>query len=175
MRLSESYELVWGGAAGRTGPTTYLPNLLGLLPQLAAPDLQTAPPRFRLGATGSSGPLGRVTAGGRGDGLDRRQTFDESCYEWGAPSRPEPTLLVPTEPQVRSGSRDGPRPKPLAAWACAVASEREVPGKSPDNTGYTEPGDPGSGPIFFLIVVSEDPGLVGVASGFVWCGRVKAA
>ena len=48
--------------------------------------------------------------------------FDESCYEW-ARERPEPTLLVPTEPHL--GPRGGPD-RSADAWARGLERETQT-------------------------------------------------
>jgi hypothetical protein len=91
-RLSESYELLWcSGWEDRAND--HLPRILGLpeLPYLSF-DGQA---RFGT-AHWKLGPLERYARGRPLAWID--DSLDASCYAW-AERRPEPTLLVPTDPE----------------------------------------------------------------------------
>lgn len=91
LRLAEHFELVWA-TGWEEKANFYLPAILGL-PEL--PHL-TFDGAARFGsAHWKLGPLQEYGEGRALAWID--DSFDESCYEW-ARSRPEPTLLVPTEP-----------------------------------------------------------------------------
>jgi hypothetical protein len=107
LRLAEHYELVWA-TGWEDKANFYLPNLLGL-PELPHLSFDGA---ARFGsAHWKLGPLDAYCAGRAMAWVD--DNFDESCYEW-ARARPEPTLLVPTEPQrgLEEAETDA-----LASWA----------------------------------------------------------
>jgi hypothetical protein len=112
-RLAEHYDLVWA-TGWEDKANYYLPHMLGL-PEL--PHL-TFDGAARFGsAHWKLGPLDRY-------GKDRAlawvdDSFDESCYEW-ARERPEPTLLVPTEPAI--GLQEA-ETEALAAWARGLERE----------------------------------------------------
>lgn len=91
-RLSRSYELVWcSGWEERAND--HLPRILGL-PQL--PYL-TFDGQARFGtAHWKLGPLERYARERPLAWID--DSLDASCHEW-AERRPEPTLLVPTDPE----------------------------------------------------------------------------
>ena len=79
--------------------------------------------------------------------------FDESCYEW-ARERAEPTLLVPTEPHL---GLEEAQTEALDRWARGLAREA---GEGPTAIGELSRlrRVEGFWPIFFLLVVLEDPG-----------------
>ena len=108
QRLSEHYEHGLGDAGGRTKPTTTCRNILGLpvLPHL------TFNGTARFGsAHWKLGPLDEYCQGRPMAWID--DNLDESCYEW-ARARPEPTLLVPTEPHL---GLEEAQTEALVAWA----------------------------------------------------------
>ncbi|HEV7482863.1 MAG TPA: hypothetical protein VGO13_07175 [Solirubrobacterales bacterium] len=93
LRLSERFELVWA-SGWEDKANFYLPQLLGL------PDLPhvTFDGAARSGvAHWKLGPLEAYAKGRAMAWID--DNFDQSCFEW-AEARPEPTLLVLTEPQL---------------------------------------------------------------------------
>jgi hypothetical protein len=92
-RLSGSFELVWA-SGWEDKANFYLPQLLGL-PELPHVSFDGA---ARDG--GAHWKLGPLQAYGEGRALAWiDDNFDQSCYEW-AEQRPDPTLLVLTEPQL---------------------------------------------------------------------------
>ncbi len=94
------------GVGGRAND--YLPNILGLpvLPHL------TFNGTARFGsAHWKLGPLDEYCQGRPMAWID--DNLDESCYEW-ARARPEPTLLVPTEPHL---GLEEAETEALVAWA----------------------------------------------------------
>jgi hypothetical protein len=112
-RLSEHYELVWA-TGWEDRANDYLPNLLGL-PEL--PHL-TFDGAARFGsAHWKLGPLDEYGKGRAMAWVD--DNFDESCYTW-ARSRPEPTLLVPTEAHL---GLEEAQTEALAAWARGLKRE----------------------------------------------------
>ncbi len=112
-RLSEHYELVWA-TGWEDRANDYLPNLLGL-PEL--PHL-TFDGAARFGsAHWKLGPLDEYGKGRAMAWVD--DNFDESCYAW-ARSRPEPTLLVPTEAHL---GLEEAQTEALAAWARGLKRE----------------------------------------------------
>ena len=117
QRLAEHYDLVWA-TGWEDKANYYLPQMLGL-PEL--PHL-TFDGAARFGsAHWKLGPLHDY-------GKDRAlawvdDSFDESCYEW-ARERPEPTLLVPTEPAI--GLQEA-ETEALAAWARGLERESASP------------------------------------------------
>ncbi len=113
QRLSEHYELIWAtGWEDRANDT--LPGILGL-PQLPVVNFggaaQFGSAHWKLGALAEAAE-GRALAW-----VD--DSLDESCYEW-ARSRPEPTLLVPTE--ARLGLEEA-HAEALSAWARGLVRE----------------------------------------------------
>lgn len=112
-RLSEHYDLVWAtGWEDRANDT--LPHLLGL-PQLPVVNFGSA---AEFGsAHWKLGPLHRAGKGRALAWID--DNLDESCYEW-ARKRPEPTLLVPTEPRV---GLEEAHTEALSAWARGLERE----------------------------------------------------
>ncbi len=106
-RLAEHYDLVWA-TGWEEKANFYLPNLLGV-PEM--PHL-TFDGAARFGsAHWKLGPLDEYGKGRAMAWID--DNFDESCYEW-ARSRPEPTLLVPTEPHI---GLEEVQVDALAVWA----------------------------------------------------------
>jgi len=92
-RLGLLYDLVWA-TGWEQKANDYLPNILGL-PELPHLKFDGA---ARFGsAHWKLGPLDEYGKGRPLAWID--DSFDESCYEW-ARNREEPTLLVPTEPQL---------------------------------------------------------------------------
>jgi hypothetical protein len=92
-RLEEHFELVWA-SGWEDKANFYLPSLLGL-PELPHVTFDGA---VREGAAHwKLGPLEEFAAGRPLAWID--DNFDQSCYDW-AQARPEPTLLVVTEPQL---------------------------------------------------------------------------
>ena len=93
QRLLPHYELIWA-TGWEDRANEYLLHLLDLPPL----------PVLRFGRNARFGtahwkldPIGEYAAGRPLAWID--DSLDESCHEW-ARRRPEPTLLVPTEPQV---------------------------------------------------------------------------
>ena len=92
QRLAERFDLVWA-TGWEEKANYYLPQVLGL-PELPHLSFDGA---VRFGS--AHWKLGPLDAYGKGRPLAWiDDNFDRSCFEW-ADSRPEPTLLVPTEPQ----------------------------------------------------------------------------
>jgi hypothetical protein len=118
QRLAEHFELVWA-TGWEDRANDYLPNLLGL-PEL--PHL-TFDGAARFGsAHWKLGPLDEYGKGRAMAWVD--DNFDESCYAW-AQSRPEPTLLIPTEAHL---GLEEAQTEALAAWARGLQHEdRECP------------------------------------------------
>jgi hypothetical protein len=113
QRLYRHYELVWA-TGWEDKANYYLPQMLGL-PEL--PHL-TFDGAARFGsAHWKLGPLDEYAKGRAMAWID--DNFDESCYEW-ARARPEPTLLVPTEP---ARGLDEAETEALAAWARGLERE----------------------------------------------------
>jgi hypothetical protein len=107
LRLAEDYDLVWA-TGWEDRANDYLPNILGL-PQLPHLTFNGA---ARFGsAHWKLGPLDEYCKGRAMAWID--DNFDESCYEW-ARERPEPTLLVPTEPHL---GLEEAQTEALTAWA----------------------------------------------------------
>jgi hypothetical protein len=107
LRLSQSFELVWA-SGWEDKANFYLPQILGL------PEL----PHISFDIAGRSGAAHWKLTGMDGYCGERPiawidDNFDQSCYEW-AQRRPEPTLLVPTEPHL--GLEEG-HVEALNAWA----------------------------------------------------------
>ena len=141
LRLAEHFELVWATRLG--GQSELLPAQLLGLPELPHVCLRRRRP-LRLRALEAGAARGvRRRPGAR---LDRRQLRRE-LLRVGASARPEPTLLVPTEPHL---GLEEAHVEALNAWA-AVCSE-------PRRTGYTDPVT-GFWPIFFLLVVLRSRSL----------------
>jgi hypothetical protein len=106
-RLAERFELVWA-SGWEDKANFYLPELLGL-PDLRHVSFDGA---ARDGvAHWKLGPLEEFSSGRALAWID--DNFDHSCFEW-AQSRPEPTLLVPTEPHL--GLEEG-HVDALNSWA----------------------------------------------------------
>ncbi len=106
-RLAEHFELIWA-SGWEDKANYYLPITLGLpeLPHLSFDG------KARFGS--SHWKLGPLDAYCRGRSLAWiDDNLDESCYEW-ARARPEPTLLVPTEPQR---GLEETETEALVAWA----------------------------------------------------------
>jgi hypothetical protein len=107
LQLTEHYDLVWA-TGWEDRANDYLPNILGV-PQLPHLTFNGA---ARFGsAHWKLGPLDEYCQGRAMAWID--DNFDESCYEW-AQARAEPTLLVPTEPQL---GLEEAQTEALAAWA----------------------------------------------------------
>ena len=107
LRLAERFELIWA-TGWEEKANFYLPTMLGL-PEL--PHL-TFDGTARFGsAHWKLGPLEEHCRGRALAWLD--DNLDQSCYEW-ARARPEPTLLVPTEPAL--GLQEA-ETEALLAWA----------------------------------------------------------
>lgn len=111
--LAERFDLVWA-TGWEDKANFYLPPLLGL-PEL--PHL-TFDGAARFGsAHWKLGPLDEYGQGRALAWID--DNFDDSCYRW-AQDRPEPTLLVPTEPARGLGEVET---EALAAWARSLERE----------------------------------------------------
>jgi hypothetical protein len=93
LRLAERFELVWA-SGWEDKANFYLPQLLGL-PEL--PHIGFDGAARSGGAHWKLGPLEEFGKGRSLAWID--DNFDQSCYEW-AQARPEPTLLVLTEPHL---------------------------------------------------------------------------
>jgi hypothetical protein len=107
LRLAEVYDLVWA-TGWEDRANDYLPNILGL-PELPHLTFNGA---ARFGsAHWKLGPLDEYSKGRPLAWID--DNFDESCYEW-ARDREQPTLLVPTEPQL---GIEEVQVEALTAWA----------------------------------------------------------
>ena len=138
LRLSEHFELVWA-SGWEDKANFYLPQILGL-PEMPHVSFDVA---ARIGgAHWKLGPLEEYAAAGRSPGSTTTST---RAVTSGRGARPEPTLLVPTEPQL--GLEEG-HAEALNAWA--------------DLDLYTTPVT-GFWPIFFLLVVLKIPVL-----GSIW-------
>lgn len=109
VRLAERFELVWA-TGWEDKANDYLPALLGL-PEL--PHLQFENARFGT-AHWKLGPLEDFATGRALAWID--DSLDESCYRW-AERRPEPTLLVQTDPDrgLEEAHVDA-----LTAWAAGL-------------------------------------------------------
>jgi hypothetical protein len=106
-RLVPRYELIWA-TGWEDRANEYLLHLLGLdeLPVLRfGGDASFGSAHWKLG------PISEYAAGRRLAWID--DSLDESCHQW-ARERPEPTLLVQTDPQ--RGLQDG-EVDLLLAWA----------------------------------------------------------
>lgn len=106
-RLAGHYELIWA-SGWEDKANYYLPDALGL-PELPHLSFDGAA-RFGT-AHWKLGPLDAYCRGRALAWLD--DNLDESCYEW-ARARSEPTLLVPTEPQL---GLEEAETEALIAWA----------------------------------------------------------
>ena len=107
QRLATDYDLVWA-TGWEDKANFYLPTMLGL-PELPYLSFDGA---ARFGsAHWKLGPLGKYGRGRPLAWID--DSFDASCYDW-AQSRSEPTLLVPTEPELGLGEVET---EALTAWA----------------------------------------------------------
>jgi hypothetical protein len=112
LRLGERFELIWA-SGWEDKANFYLPLLLGL-PELPHVSFDGA---ARNGAAHwKLGPLEDFSRGRALAWID--DNFDQSCYDW-AEARPEPTLLVPTEPHL--GLEEG-HVEALNAWADGLDS-----------------------------------------------------
>jgi hypothetical protein len=110
LRLSEWFELVWA-SGWEDRANFYLPHLLGL------PEL----PHVSFDQTPSSGGAHWKLAALEDYAGERAiawidDNFDASCFEW-AEQRPQPTLLVPTEPHL---GLEEAHVDALSAWARAL-------------------------------------------------------
>ncbi|MBK5220852.1 MAG: hypothetical protein JJE35_13900 [Thermoleophilia bacterium] len=113
LRLAEHFDLVWA-SGWEDKANFYLPRLLGV-PEL--PHL-TFDGAARFGS--AHWKLGPLDEYGRGRALAWiDDNFDESCYRW-AQERPEPTLLVATEPALGLGEVET---EALAGWARSLERE----------------------------------------------------
>jgi hypothetical protein len=110
LRLSERFELVWA-SGWEDKANFYLPELLGV-PELPYVGFDGAARGG--GAHWKLGPLEEYGAGRALAWID--DNFDQSCYEW-AQARPEPTLLVVTEPQL---GLEEAHVDALNAWAMSL-------------------------------------------------------
>lgn len=112
QRLAASFELIWA-SGWEDKANFYLPSLLGL-PELPHLSFDGA---ARFGsAHWKLGPLDEHCRGRALAWLD--DNLDENCYEW-AQQRPEPTLLVPTQPA--QGLQEA-ETEALLAWAEGLGS-----------------------------------------------------
>jgi hypothetical protein len=114
LRLAESFEMVWA-SGWEDKANFYLPMLLGLpeLPHVS----------FDGGARsgGAHWKLAALEAYAEGRAIAWiDDNFDASCYEW-AERRGQPTLLVPTEPQL---GLEEAHVDALIAWAGSLDSDR---------------------------------------------------
>lgn len=110
QRLAERFDLVWA-TGWEEKANYYLPTTLGL-PELPHLSFDGA---ARFGS--AHWKLGPLDAYGKGRPLAWiDDNFDRSCFEW-ADSRPEPTLLVPTEPQL---GLEEVQTEALLAWAASL-------------------------------------------------------
>ena len=110
LRLAEHFELIWA-TGWEDKANYYLPEWLGLeeLPHLSFDGAA----RFGT-AHWKLGPLEAYCSGRAMAWID--DNFDDSCYEW-ARDRPEPTLLVPTEPHL---GLEEAETEALIAWAAGL-------------------------------------------------------
>ncbi len=117
-RLAEVFDLIWA-TGWEDKANFYLPLMLGLeeLPHL------TFDGAARFGsAHWKLGPLDEYSRGRAVAWID--DNLDDSCYRW-ARERPEPTLLVPTDPAV--GLQEA-ETEALLAWGRSLLDE--TPGAS---------------------------------------------
>ena len=106
-RLGEHFDRVWA-SGWEAKANDYLPNAIGT-PDLPYLSFDGA---ARFGsAHWKLAPLDKYSRGMPVAWID--DSFDESCYEW-ARGREEPTLLVPTEPQL---GLEEVQVEALTAWA----------------------------------------------------------
>ena len=113
QRLAEVFDLIWA-TGWEDKANFYLPTMLGLeeLPHL------TFDGAARFGsAHWKLGPLDRYSSGRAIAWVD--DNLDDSCYRW-ARERPEPTLLVPTDPAV--GLQEA-ETEALLAWGRSILGE----------------------------------------------------
>jgi len=113
-RLGEHFDLVW--ASGWEGRATRLAAILGL-PEI--PYLEFGGEAEFGSADWKLGPLGDYAAGRPLAWID--DSLDDECYEW-ARRRPEPTLLVPAEPDA---GLTEVHVEALVGWARSLRAERE--------------------------------------------------
>ena len=114
-RLSEPFEMVWA-TGWEEKANEYLPNMLGV-PELPVLSFGGA---ARFGsAHWKLGPLDDFGKGRAVAWID--DSLDDSCYEW-ARERPEPTLLVPTEPAL---GLEEAHIEALLAWAKSLGDGAE--------------------------------------------------
>lgn len=112
-RLAEVFDMIWA-TGWEDKANFYLPLMLGLeeLPHL------TFDGAARFGsAHWKLGPLDEYSRGRAIAWID--DNLDDSCYRW-ARERPEPTLLVPTDPAV--GLQEA-ETEALLAWGRSVLDE----------------------------------------------------
>lgn len=112
-RLADHFELIWA-TGWEEKANFYLPQMLGMaeLPHL------TFDGAARFGsAHWKLGPLDEYCRGRALAWLD--DNLDDSCYRWAA-ERPEPTLLVPTEPA--KGLQEA-ETETLISWAQGLPRE----------------------------------------------------
>ncbi len=115
-RLGEVFELVWA-SGWEDKANFYLPQMLGL----AELHHLTFEGAARFGsAHWKLGPLDEYCRGRAMAWLD--DNLDDSCYRW-ARERPEPTLLVPTDPAV--GLQEA-ETEALLAWGRGLIAEVEA-------------------------------------------------
>jgi hypothetical protein len=112
LRLSQHYELIWA-SGWEDKANYYLPQMLGL-PEL--PHLSFDGAAVFGSAHWKLGPLDAYGKGRPLAWID--DNFDQSCYDW-AEARPEPTLLVPTEPHL---GLEESHVEALNAWARSLDS-----------------------------------------------------
>lgn len=109
-RLEQHYDLIWA-SGWEAKANDYLPNMLGL-PELPFLSFDGS---ARFGsAHWKLGPLDECGEGRALAWID--DNFDESCYEW-ARERDQPTLLVPTEPEL---GLEEVQVEALIAWAAGL-------------------------------------------------------
>jgi hypothetical protein len=111
-RLGEHFELVWA-SGWEDKANFYLPLILGLpeLPHVAFGGAVSAGT-----AHWKLGPLEEYAVGRALAWID--DNFNDGCFEW-AERRPEPTLLVPTEPHL---GLEEAHVEALEAWAHDLVS-----------------------------------------------------
>lgn len=112
-QLGEHFDLVWA-SGWEEKVNDYLPNILGL-PEF--PFISFKGEAEFGSAHWKLGPIDAYAAGRALAWID--DSFDESCYEW-ARGRPEPTLLIPTEPALGLGEAET---EALLAWARSLERE----------------------------------------------------
>jgi hypothetical protein len=111
-RLGDLYDMVWA-TGWEEKANDYMPNVLGI-PELPVLTFQGA---ARFGsAHWKLAPLERYGTGRPLAWID--DSLDESCYEW-AQEREEPTLLVPTEPEL---GLEESQTEALISWARGLGS-----------------------------------------------------